>query len=238
MRTNTVVVALLLVGLILPPGIYDGLGGGGALEVTRGPDPVLDLENGMQVPTWSKGDHWNYSIDFEIDFEYGILIFKVPFDGYLNMSVVSASPDPFSGLDPAYITNVSGNVSGFFDIPLTDDDIEIYVEIKGCMWTRMLDLSIYRTVANATVTGTVDDINGEYPFGYEYYPALEEYDFPLIPGDMWSQKLKAGAPFDDGSSAPINLSFISTCLPEESTSVPAGTFDTLPVSQDGVKTLW
>ena len=94
------------------------------------------------------------------------------------MSVEEVYPVSLEGFDPTYLVNITGNISGELDIIIS---VRIYVDIEGYMLTRMQDLANYIMVANITVTGTQDDINGFYPFGYEYTPPLEEFDFPPAP---------------------------------------------------------
>ncbi len=206
--------------------------GGSATGV---PDPVFDDSNGVDVPTWSIGDYWNYTTEFSYTY-----ILKIDFFGWINMSVVGVYQEPWNSMDPVYIMNITGEVNGDYTIPFVGDE-EIYIDISGYMWTRIQDLSNYRMVSNATISGTssmLDEVYGDYPIGYEYYPPLEEYDFPLIPGDSWSVDTTAGIPFTGSSESPIRIVQNLSCGEPTDISVPAGIFSTFPVDADGTTSYW
>ncbi|MEA3560079.1 MAG: hypothetical protein U9R75_12570, partial [Candidatus Thermoplasmatota archaeon] len=192
------------------------------------PDPVFDPDAGVDVPTWRVGDFWNYSTEFEITY----LTFNIPFSGWMNMSVLTATLDFTYGNSPVYIVNITGNITGKIDIPFLGIHERIYVDLSGYAWHRIQDLSIYRMVTNATISGTQDSLNGDYPFGYEYHPPLEEFDFPLIPGETWNVNVSARTPFGTSGDL-IDIDQNYTCSSIEPVTVPAGVFDCYPVNMGG-----
>lgn len=219
-------VMVLVTSLMISQVTIFGSDGGGSLFI---PDPVFDPESGVDVPTWRVGDHWNYSTSFEITY----LVFTIPFTGWLNMSVFTAGLDFTHDSSPVYIMNITGNITGIYDNILLGIHERIYVEITGYSWHRIQDLSVYRIVMNASVSGTQSSLNGDYPFGYEYSPPLEEYDFPLIPGEEWNINTSARAPFGTSGDL-IDIDHNNTCETPGRVSVPAGTFDCYRVaSGDG-----
>jgi hypothetical protein len=202
-------------------------------EDVLAPDPEFDPSLGLDVPTYRVGDYWNYTTSFTVD----VLGFPVPFSGWMNFSVNFVTLDFTYSDSPVYITNLTGNVSGFLKIDLLGIDERIYLDLSGYIWERIQDLSMYRMVLNATVSGTQSSINGHYPFGYEYSPALEQYDFPLIPDEEWRTNVSATLPF--GSSGEIlNVQQNLSCGSLIQKTVPAGTFNTYPVSIDGTPSLY
>ncbi|MFW3146826.1 MAG: CARDB domain-containing protein [Thermoplasmatota archaeon] len=208
------IIAVLLIGLTAVSGnnaFYD--------KASLFPDPVLDFDSGPDVVTWRVGDFWNYSTEFSITY----LVFTIPFTGWLNISVMQVILDFTYSNSPVYILNVSGNISGILDNDLLGIHERIYVDIHGYMWTRIQDLSNYRMVMNATVSGTQTSVNGEYPYGYEYFPAMEQFDFPILPGDTWNVNVSARIPFG-GSGDILTLDQKYACPGEQMVSVPAGSF--------------
>ncbi|MGA1848790.1 MAG: CARDB domain-containing protein [Thermoplasmatota archaeon] len=196
------------------------------------PDPQFDTSAGVDVPTWRVGDYWNYTTSFSVTY----IGFQIPFTGWMNMSVSYVSLDFSYSNSPVYITNITGNITGKLKVvPIIDETI--YLNITGYMWNRIQDLSVYRMVTNASVSGTMSSINGNYPFGYEYFPPLEEYDFPLIPGETWDVNVSARVPFG-GSGDIVDLAYRARCDPVETKVVPAGSFQSYPVSLDGTPALW
>jgi len=204
----------------------------GSAEQPVGPDPGFDSSAGVDVPTWRVGDYWNYTTSFSVTY----IGFQIPFTGWMNMSIHTVSLDPTHLNSPVYITNVRGNITGKLKIAPIIDEV-VYLNLTGYIWNRMQDLSMYRMVINASVSGTMSSINGNYPFGYEYSPALEEYDFPLVPGETWDTNVTARAPFG-GSGDLIYVDQTSRCGPLETKVVPAGSFKSYPVIQDGTPALW
>ena len=193
-------------------------------------DPSFDPAGSEDVPVWGRGDFWNYTT--EVEYDAGLV--TVDLSGWINMSVVVFTLDLFSSGDPVYITNISGNISGKESTIF--GDIIVNIDVSGYLWHRAQDLAVYRSVLNATVSGTVTIINGDYTIAYEYAPPLEEYDFPLVAGDTWDVNTTARLPFGGGESMPIlmNCSLGS----ERSVTVEAGTFDILPVLVNGEETLF
>lgn len=194
-------------------------------------DPPFDPEGWEDVPVWGPDDFWNYTTQFEYD--AGMV--SVGLSGWINMSVVLFTLDLLSNGDPVYITNLSGHISGKESTIL--GDIEIDIDITGYLWHRAQDLAVYRSVLNATVSGTVSFINGDYTIGYEYVPPLEEYDFPLVPGDTWDVNTSARLPFGgSGDLVPI----LQNCSlgTKRSMMVDAGTFDIFPILVNGEETLF
>ncbi|MGA1821645.1 MAG: CARDB domain-containing protein [Thermoplasmatota archaeon] len=196
---------------------------------TRDDDPDFDIGGSPDVPTWFRGDYWNYSIDTS----YDLGLVDIPLVGWINMSVEEVYPVSIDDFDPIYLMNITGNITGEIDFIVS---IRIYVDVDGFMLTRMQDLANNIMVANITVSGTQDDLNGFYPFGYEYTPPLEEFDFPLIPGDTWSTDVTAGIPFTGGEGAELHLE--SECGDPTGIEVPAGSFDAYPITVNGVDSLW
>ncbi|MDG6225217.1 MAG: CARDB domain-containing protein [Candidatus Thermoplasmatota archaeon] len=199
-----------------------------ATGTPRRPDPVLDLDGSADVPTWHTDDFWNYTTEFTYGLDLGLFTVNIPFSGWLNMSVDMLFTESTGDRDPVYILGIDGNISGGLNVPFYGE-VLIYLDIDGYFWQRMQDLALYRMVANVTVEGTESYLNGYYPFGYEYYPPLEEYDFPLIPGENWTTSVKASLPFSPESPG-IDLALRSECLNVSSRTVPAGTFDVWPVT--------
>ena len=196
-------------------------------EMTRVPDPVFDLSGAEEIPSWGSGDYWNYSV--ETSYDLGLI--SIPLSGWINMSLDSILAVSLGPYDPSYLVSIQGNVSGSF---ITE---RLYVEIDGYALQRIQDLSEYVFIANTSVNGTVEDLNGFYPFGYEYDPPLEEYDFPLIPGDEWNVSTRAGIPFsEDTPSLWINRTY--GCGQPVNLEVEAGEFMTHPVSLNGEESLW
>ncbi len=195
------------------------------------PDPELDLSEGVDVPTWREGDHWNYTTSFEITY----LVFDIPFTGWMNMSLVHVALDLTYENSPVYVVNITGNMTGKYDNDLLGIHERIYVDIKGYIWYRVQDLSMYRMITNATISGTQDSLNGHHPFGYEYSPPLEEFDLPLIPGEHWNVNVSARAMFGT-SGDEMDLDYNNSCSQPEYVDVPAGTFYCFPVLTDGSPT--
>jgi len=177
-------------------------------------------------------DSWNYTTEFEFD----LMGFPVPFSGWLDMSVVQIVLDPFLDMAPVHITNITGNISGHLHIPFILD-LDIYIELEGYTWSKVQDLSLYRTVLNASISGSIPSLNGNYPFGYEFSPPLEEYDFPLVQGDTWWTNVSARLPFGASGDLLYMNGTNSLGTPEQMT-VPAGTFTVLPISIDGKRALF
>jgi hypothetical protein len=198
---------------------------------TRVEDPQFDPYRGPDVPVWSIGDHWNYTT--EVEYDLGLV--SIDLTGWMNMSVVLITLDMFSNGDPVYITNITGNISGEQNVPFIGD-VNVYIDLTGYIWSRCQDLSMYRSVLNASVSGTVSSINGDYPIGYEYSPPLEEYDFPLISGETWEVNTTATLPFGAGDL--IDIVNDHSCGSTRSISVDSGSFDVYPVSIDGSETLF
>ena len=194
---------------------------------TRVDDPVYDMSNGVDIPTWRRGDYWNYSVDYS----YDLGIISIPLSGWINMSLDDVFPLKMGTYDPSYMIAIEGNVSGSF---ITE---KLYVEIRGYVLTRIQDLSNYILIANTTVSGTVEDLNGFYPFGYEYDPPLEEYDFPLIPGDSWNTSNLVGVPFS-GDEQRFWINQTRSCGNPLDISVEAGDFIAYPISVNGETGLW
>jgi hypothetical protein len=201
----------------------------------RKPDPVLDLTGSCDVPIWTVGDYWNYTTQFTYKMTI-IIPINIPFSGWINMTVSTMFLEATGNRDPVYILDIEGNVTGHTTVPLYGD-VDIYITIKGYYWQRMQDLAVYRMVLNATVSGTEEGINGFYPFGYEFYPPMEEYDFPLINGDSWQVRTIASLPFSPGSPGPV-IDSEFTCLSSIDKTVPAGKFSSYPVAIDGVPSLF
>ncbi len=199
---------------------------------TRRPDPVLDIANGIDAPVYEASDSWNYTTEFEVD----IMGFPIPFSGWLEMNVVQVILDPFLDMAPVYITNVTGNISGHLYIPFILD-LDIYIELKGYTWSKVQDLSLYRTVLNASISGSIPSLNGDYPFGYEFSPPLEEFDFPLVQGDIWWTNVTAALPFG-ASGDLLSMNRTNSLGALELMTVPAGTFSVLPISIDGKRSLF
>jgi hypothetical protein len=202
---------------------------GPAILTESRPDPVYDDSVSADVPKWTIGDHWNYTTSFTFVYTIGIPL-SIPFEGWINMSLSYIALEQTGNRDPVYVLDLEGNVTGHLRTIL--GDIWIYLDVNGYYWQRMQDLAIYRMVANVTVSGTVGSLNGFYPFGYEFQPALEEYDFPLIPGDEWSMKTFVTLPFS--TSAPgFEMEGNSTCGHPANVTVPAGRFSAFPVRGSG-----
>ncbi|MCK5774347.1 MAG: hypothetical protein KAH57_11210 [Thermoplasmata archaeon] len=216
--------------LLLAVSAFQPVGSG-----TRVPDPIFDDSNGVDVPTWSIGDYWNYTTEFTYT-----MVLEIAFTGWMNMSVVAVYQESWNSMDPVYVMNITGEVDGAYSIPFVGDE-EIYIDITGYLWTRMQDLSHYRMVTNASISGTsslLDDYYGDYPIGYEYYPPLEEYDFPLVPGDQWSVDTIMGIPFSGSSGSPVRLVQNLSCGDPVDISVDAGNFRAFPVDIEGKTSYW
>ncbi|MBN1389079.1 MAG: hypothetical protein JXA22_00385 [Candidatus Thermoplasmatota archaeon] len=225
-RIMATAIALLMMSLA-PMGLV-GIGSEGTLV----PDPEFDPSEGVDMPTWRVGDYWNYSTSFSVSY----LGFNVPVTGWMNMSTVLITLDLTKDNSPVFITDIVGNLTGRLYIPLLGIDETIYVNLTGYMWERIQDLSMYRMVVNASVSGTLSSINGNYPFGNEYDPPMEQYDFPLIPDEEWEVNVTTRTPGGTGEVTSV-LQNMSCGSPVERT-VPAGTFMTYPVSDDDVPVLY
>ncbi|MGA1866787.1 MAG: CARDB domain-containing protein [Thermoplasmatota archaeon] len=197
------------------------------------PDPDFDPSAGVDIPTWRMGDYWNYSTSFSVSY----LGFNVPVTGWMNMSTAFITQDLTQDNSPVYITDIVGNLTGRLYIPLLGINETIYVNLTGYLWERIQDLSVYRMVVNASVSGTLTSINGNYPFGYEYDPPLEQYDFPLVPEEEWEVNVTAKVPFGGSGEITSVLQNMSCGTPVQRT-VPAGTFMTYPVHDDDVPVLY
>lgn len=224
-RVFTAVMVSLLLAVMLPTSGIHGH------EPTRIPDPVFDPSLGPDVPVWSKGDYWNYTTD--ITYDLGLV--SLDLSGWLNMSVVAITLDLFSDGDPVYILNITGNISGEDTFPFVGE-VKIFINLTGYIWSRCQDLAHYRSILNASVSGTVSSINGNYPLGYEYSPPLEEYDFPLIEGEKWRVDTTAAFPFGAGDIVDIGANY--SCATPRTISVDAGTFEVFPVSINGSESLY
>ncbi|MGA1872564.1 MAG: hypothetical protein ACMUHY_02740 [Thermoplasmatota archaeon] len=197
------------------------------------PDPDFDPELGVDIPTWRVGDHWNYSTSFTVSY----LGFNIPVSGWMNMSTALITLDFSYSDSPVYITDITGNLTGRLYIPLLGIDETIYVNLTGYIWERIQDLSMYRLVVNASVTGTLTALNGYYPFGYEYSPPLEQYDFPLVPEEEWKVNVSARAPFG-ASGDLVNFQENLSCGDPVPVVVPAGSFICYPIAEEDVPVLY
>ncbi|MGA1819781.1 MAG: CARDB domain-containing protein [Thermoplasmatota archaeon] len=215
------IILLIMLGGI---NVWSGASGSTAPLV---PDPDFDPSLGVDVPTWRTGDYWNYSTSFSVTY----LGFGIPVTGWMNMSTAFITLDFSYSDSPVYITDIRGNLTGRLRVPPLGIDETIYVNLTGYVWERMQDLSMYRMIINASVSGTLTSLNGNYPFGYEYTPPMEQYDFPLIPGERWEVNVSARAPFG-ASGDLLNIRQNMTCGDPIERTVPAGTFISYPVSDD------
>jgi len=202
------------------------------MGVSGRPDPDLDLSSSVDVPTWSQDDHWNYSTTFNFVYNFMGFPITVPFTGWINMSVSFLTLEGSGMAYPYYILTIEGNLTGHTTVPFVGE-IWIYLDVDGYFWQRVQDLAVNRMVANVTVSGSIPDINGFYPFGYEYRPAMEEYDFPLVPGDIWKVDTFATLPFSPDSPG-IDVQGNFSCGSPIDVVVGAGTFTSYPlIWEDG-----
>ncbi|MCP8308017.1 MAG: hypothetical protein H3Z54_04910 [archaeon] len=174
--------------------------------------------NEAEKPSYSIGDHWEYSVDDK----------KLMMERSLTKSVVNVTSD-------YYIIKVEGEGES------SEYGITVKFTVDGELYLQKSDLSIVKENLKETEETT---FGGGTPFviteisNATYSPPLDEFDFPISEGNVWTENTTKTVThqtiFDDVAPPPettdINISRTYTCIKMENVTVPAGTFETFLIN--------
>ena len=164
----------------------------------------------LSVPVWRPGDYWVYEMTGDAS--------PTPdTTGTVRYEIVGTEPITVGSTSyTAYHAELTFNVS-YMGYPM---------EMPGDEWFRTSDLSPVKFSFSFTIMTVTFSMNATYD------PPIE-YRWPLTPGATWTASSTVTTTIEMTGSLPqTDVGTISETLrvdPEESRTVPAGTFTTLPL---------
>ena len=175
------------------------------------------------IPTWSLGDVWTYTID-PLSFSNS--------NGSFSGSIENFQQTVVGMVEDTYTIAINGDITG--DITVDGFSGELSGEISGTSQVRVSDLAEHTTEIHSQGTITYMWI----PFAYEMNlymsssPALEIYDFPLRITEQWqlgsfttlTGSFSIEGVYDQSFNESQWIEETIACTQQESITVPAGTF--------------
>jgi hypothetical protein len=175
------------------------------------------------IPTWSLGDVWTYTID-PLSFSNS--------NGSFSGSIENFQQTVVGMVEDAYTIAITGDITG--DITVNGFSGELSGGISGTSQVRVSDLAEHTTEVHSQGTITYMWI----PFAYEMNlytsssPALEIYDFPMHIEEQWqldslttlTGSFSIEGVYDQSFNESQWIEETIACMQQESITVPAGTF--------------
>jgi hypothetical protein len=179
--------------------------------------------NEGDIPTWSLGDAWTYTID-PLSFSNA--------NGSFSGSIENFQQTVVGMVEDTYAIAITGDITG--DITVDGFSGELSGDISGTSQVRVSDLAEHTTELHSQGTITYMWI----PFAYEMNlytsssPALEIYDFPLHIEEQWqlgslttlTGTFTIEGVYDQSFNESQWIEETIACTQQESITVPAGTF--------------
>jgi len=186
-------------------------------------DTVSRIISEGDIPTWSLGDVWTYTID-PLSFSND--------NGSFSGSIENFQQTVVGMVEDTYTIAITGDITG--DITVNGFSGELSGGISGTSQVRVSDLAEYTTEVHSQGTITYMWI----PFAYEMNlytsssPALEIYDFPMHIGEQWQidslttliGSFSIEGVYDQSFNESQWVEETITCMQQESITVPAGTY--------------
>ncbi len=205
------------------------------------------LPNSIDVPTIVQGDTWTYHTELIVAGRISYGLFNIDLTGTIigdtTFTMEQIVTTSVKGTDHlCYLVNFTGtfimDTTGMGGIIRITFD----ADTTGSEYWSVSDLSIVErdTIRNGTITILSPYGNDEFEFNLStneaYVKPEENYDFPIYPGEEWTQNLLryannkgdfGGNPINDSSVESMNNTY--RCNDTEQIDVDAGNFDTFVI---------
>jgi hypothetical protein len=200
-----------------------------------------DNDKQADMPTWEVGYQWDYTAPSGYDVPYSNIM-----NGTMTMEITNEATVDVNDNDyEVYVMRVQSDM----DIEMTDPNYgmgDIDVNLSGVGYFRKSDLATVMHEMKYEYTMKMFGETNSYgnKIKTTHDPPLDDYDFPIKPGEQWivetkireeSSNMYSENGYDKSytdSRTETNRETISyICLGTESLTTPAGTFETFLITE-------